>query len=147
MRKTISRRLFFSGAAPFTAASPMVLWASLTGASCGSLTVTSFIKTVADLAFEPVLIAPEQPAVAKRAPTKENAMTLLAVSTRPMVIAQLDDRAAGLPDSKTGLGMTSAEIRKWLPDLGKSNSLVLNGAFSSEDLQPVSRRYKESVLR
>lgn len=34
-----------------------------------------------------------------------------------------------------------------LPDLGKPNSLVLNGVFSSEDLQPVSRRYKESVLR
>lgn len=92
MRKTISRRLFLSGAAALIAASPMVVWGFLAGISCGSLTVTSFIKTVADLAFEPVLIGPEEPALTKRAPPKENAMTLLAVSTRPMVIARLDCR-------------------------------------------------------
>ncbi|WP_164935258.1 ABC transporter substrate-binding protein [Bradyrhizobium zhanjiangense] len=96
--------------------------------------------------FEQNLIGPEKLAVAKGAPNKEKAMKFAAYFLRPEVQGRLCDAAASVPNSKKAVSMLSPETRKWLPDMSNPNHLVLNGAYWIDNLESVSRRFKEWVL-
>lgn len=96
--------------------------------------------------FEQSLIGPENLAVPKGAPNREGAMKFIAYSVRPEVQARLCDAAASVPNSKKGLAMMPPEARKWMPDLSNPINLVLKGAHWSDNLEAVSRRFKEWVL-
>ncbi|WP_439406560.1 ABC transporter substrate-binding protein [Bradyrhizobium sp. DASA03076] len=96
--------------------------------------------------FEQNLLGTEVFAIPKGAPSRESAMKLIAYSMRPEAQARLYDAAFLGPNSKKAFSIMSAESRKWVPDLGSPNGLVLDGAYWTDNLEAVSRRFKEWVL-
>ncbi|MFK4719194.1 putative spermidine/putrescine transport system substrate-binding protein [Bradyrhizobium niftali] len=96
--------------------------------------------------FKQNLIGPEKLAVPKGAPHKEDAMKFIAYALRPEVQGRLCDLTASVPNSKKAMSMLSSETRKWMPDLTSPNNLILNGAYWSDNLAAVSRRFKEWAL-
>lgn len=97
--------------------------------------------------FEQNLLYSEDFAVLKGAPSKENAMKLVAYFLRPEVQARVMNQTGLIPVSKKAVPMLSAEARKWQPDLSKPNNLKIDGAYWAENFDAVSRRFKEWVLR
>ncbi|WP_439406577.1 polyamine ABC transporter substrate-binding protein [Bradyrhizobium sp. DASA03076] len=98
------------------------------------------------LSLEQNLFGTNVNAIPKGAPNKEHAMKLVAYFMRPEVQARLCEAASFTPNSKKGFSMLSAEARKWLPDFRNPNHLVQDGAYWTENLEVVSRRFKEWVL-
>lgn len=102
--------------------------------------------TPLSFSFEQILLSLEVLGVPKGAPNKENAMKLVAYCLRPEVQARLCGAKGVVPNSKKGLSMMSDDDRKWMPDTNNPNNLVLDGAYWADNLEAVSRRFKEWVL-
>ncbi|WP_271627707.1 extracellular solute-binding protein [Bradyrhizobium sp. CCBAU 11445] len=98
------------------------------------------------LSFEQNLLDTENLAVLKGAPNKENAMKLLAYFMRPEVQARFENQIAGIPVSKKALPLLSAETRKWQPDLNNPSHIRINNGYWVDNLDALSRRFKEWVL-
>ncbi|QQO23692.1 extracellular solute-binding protein [Bradyrhizobium diazoefficiens] len=96
--------------------------------------------------FEQYLLAPDLLVMLKGAPNKENAMKYIAYYMRPEVLARLCELDAQVPNSKKAMPLLSTEARKWMPDPNNSSNLVLSGAYWADNLEAVSRRFKEWVL-
>lgn len=96
--------------------------------------------------FEQNLLGPEKLAIPKGAPNKGNAMKYIAYFFRPEVQLRWASEIAGVPNSKKAFSMVPAETRKWVADLSSPNNLVLSGAYWSDNLEEVSRRFKEWIL-
>lgn len=96
--------------------------------------------------FEQNLIGTENFVVPKGAPNKENAIKFMAYCMRPEVQARLCDASGVIPNSKKGASMLSAETRNWIPDPSNPNNVVLDGEYWSDNLEAVSRRFKEWIL-
>lgn len=96
--------------------------------------------------FEQTLLGPEVLSVSKGAPNKKNAMKYIAHFMRPDVLAGICNLSIGLPNSKKAASMLSADVRKWTPDINNPNNLVLNGLYWADNLDAVSRRFKEWVV-
>lgn len=73
-------------------------------------------------------------------------MKYIAYYMRPDVLARLCELSAELPNSKKATSMLSPEAHKWMPDINNPNHLVLSGAYWADNLDSVSRRFKEWVL-
>ncbi|WP_229200218.1 ABC transporter substrate-binding protein [Bradyrhizobium acaciae] len=96
--------------------------------------------------FEQNLLGTEKIAIPKGAPNAVNAMKFIAYTVRPEVQARLFSVSPTVPNSKKAMSMLSAEVRKWMPDPNNPNNVVLNGAYWEDNLEAVSRRFKEWVL-
>ncbi|MCC8984545.1 extracellular solute-binding protein [Bradyrhizobium acaciae] len=96
--------------------------------------------------FEQNLLSPDPLVVLKGAPNKENAMKYLAYYMRPDVLVRQCNLTASVPNSKKAMSMLSAETRKWMPDMNNPNNLILDGAYWADNLDAVSRRFKEWIL-
>ncbi|QQO23711.1 ABC transporter substrate-binding protein [Bradyrhizobium diazoefficiens] len=97
--------------------------------------------------FEQNLLYADPLTILKGAPNKENAMKYIAYFTRPEVLARLCDLDACVPNSKKAMSMMSDQTRKWLPkDIDSPNNLVISGAYWADNLEAVSRRFKEWAL-
>lgn len=73
-------------------------------------------------------------------------MKYLAYYMRPDVLARQCNLTASVPNSKKAMSMLSAETRKWMPDMNNPNNLILSGAYWADNLDAVSRRFKEWIL-
>lgn len=96
--------------------------------------------------FEQNLLGADNYAVPKGAPNKEGAMRYIAYFLRPEVQARLCSAVGVVPNSKKARSMLPNEIRKWMPDTSSHNHVALNGAYWAENLEAVSRRFKEWIL-
>lgn len=102
--------------------------------------------TPLSFSFDQNLLSVEVMAVPKGAPNRENAVKFIAYFLRPEVQARVCDAIGTTPNSKKGISMLPAEARKWVADTSSSNNLFLNGSYWADNLEPVSRRFKEWVL-
>lgn len=119
---------------------------SYTYASRVKLTTEPGGGTPLGFSFEQNLIGTSNFAVPKGAPNRENAMKFIAYYLRPEIQARQCDLVGVLPNSKKAMSMVSTETRKWLPDISSSNHVLIDGAYWSDNLEAVSRRFKEWVL-
>lgn len=96
--------------------------------------------------FEQNLLGPETLSISKGSPRKETAMKYISYFMRPEVVARLCNASSGLPNSRKAASMLSPETRKWMPDINSPKHLVLDGKYWADNLEEVSRRFKEWVL-
>lgn len=96
--------------------------------------------------FDQNLIFPSDLAVLKGAPNRENALKLIAYILRPEVQVRAESEAGNIPVSKKAMQLLPDAVRKWLPAMDNSKNLVSNSAYWSENLDAVSRRFKEWLL-
>ncbi|MCP3476465.1 ABC transporter substrate-binding protein [Bradyrhizobium sp. CCGUVB1N3] len=96
--------------------------------------------------FEQNLLGTDRLAIPKGAPNKEGAMKYMAYFLRPDVTARLCNAAFIIPNSKKAIPLLDPEVRKWTPDITNPNNVVIDGAYWTENLEPVSRRFKEWVI-
>lgn len=96
--------------------------------------------------FEQNLIVTEAVAVPKGAPNKENAMKLIAYLLRPEIQAHAWEKLGVGPISRKAAQMMSPEARKWVPNLNSANGLIIDDVYWANNLDAVSRRFKEWVL-
>lgn len=81
--------------------------------------------------------------IVKGAPSKENAMKLIAYHLRPDVQAKLNDLVGDIPVSKKASTMLSPEVSKWQPDLNNPKSVMLNDTYWAENYEVTHRRFQE----
>ncbi|MGY4501409.1 putative spermidine/putrescine transport system substrate-binding protein [Bradyrhizobium sp. GM24.11] len=93
--------------------------------------------------FEQTQVFPSDLAVLKGARNKENAMKLVAYYLRPEVQANVMNETGLTPVSKKAGSMMSAEARKWQPDLNNPNNVMSDTEYWADNLEPVTRRFKE----
>ena len=138
--------------ASWVAATPQTISLLRTGEVDYSYTYASRVKTNSKdggnlkFSFDQTLNGLEYLAVVKNAPNKENAMKFLAFSLRPEIQAATMELLGNAPISKAAVPLISDESRKWLPDLTSPDQLILNDQWWAEELETVSRRFKEWVL-
>lgn len=140
--------------ASWITATPQTISMLQTGEVDFSYTYANRVKATAQpgggtplaFSFEQSLLGADKLSIPKGAPNKENAMKFIAYAMRPEVQARQFAASSGVPNSKKGLSMLPAEARKWLPDMSNHNNLVLDGAYWADNLEAVSRRFKEWVL-
>ncbi|WP_164935261.1 ABC transporter substrate-binding protein [Bradyrhizobium zhanjiangense] len=143
-----------SSVAAWITATPQTVSLLQTGEVDFSYTYANRIKETAQpgsgsslgFSFEQNLLSTEKLVIPKGAPNKENAMKFVAYASRADVQARLFNVSPVVPNSKKAISMLSAEARKWMPDMNNPNNLVLDGAYWADNLEPVTRRFKEWVL-
>lgn len=96
--------------------------------------------------FKQNLLGAERFAIPKGAPNKVNAMKYIAFFFRPEVQLRYCNELAVTPNSKKAFSMVSADSRKWMADLSNPNNAFVSGAYWSDNLERVARRFKEWVL-
>ncbi|QQO23697.1 ABC transporter substrate-binding protein [Bradyrhizobium diazoefficiens] len=142
------------GVAAWVTANPQTVSLLQTGEIDFSLTFSNRVKATNEpgggtplaFSFEQNLFGADSLTISKGTPNKENAMKYIAYYMRPEVLARISELSALVPNSKKALSMLSAETRKWMPDFSNPNNLVLSGEYWADNLETVSRRFKEWVL-
>ncbi|MET4262418.1 putative spermidine/putrescine transport system substrate-binding protein [Bradyrhizobium sp. S3.12.5] len=140
--------------ASWTTATPQTISLLQTGEVDFSYTYANRVKATTQqrggtplaLSFEQNLLGADNISVPKGAPNKENAIKFMTYVMRPEVQARLNSATDGVPNSKKAMSMMSAEARKWMPDLSSPNNVLLSGPYWSDNLEAVSRRFKEWVM-
>lgn len=98
------------------------------------------------MSFEQNMIDTDCMAVLKGAPNKANGMKFLAYILRPEVQARFLNKLACPPVSKKAGPMLSADVKKWVPDTNSPKNLVIDNAYWADNLETVSRRFREWVM-
>ncbi|WP_413992281.1 ABC transporter substrate-binding protein [Labrys okinawensis] len=96
--------------------------------------------------FEQNLLGTEKLIIPKGAPNKEGGMKYIEYFLRPEVMARLSNAAFIAPNSKKAISLLDPELKKWTPDITNPNSLFVDGAYWTDNLEPISRRFKEWVI-
>ncbi|KRQ09999.1 ABC transporter substrate-binding protein [Bradyrhizobium manausense] len=96
--------------------------------------------------FEQNLLGTEKLIIPKGAPNKEGGMKYIEYFLRPEVVARLCNAAFIAPNSKKAIALLDPELREWTPDITNPKSMFVDGAYWTDNLEPVSRRFKEWVI-
>lgn len=99
-----------------------------------------------DFSFKQTLNGLEYLAVLKKAPNRDAAMKFVAFAMRPDRQAAVMELLGNTPVSKKAFPMLSAETRKWLPNMESEQNVLMNDAWWSDNLDKLTRRFKEWSL-
>ena len=102
--------------------------------------------TPMDFSFRQTLNGLEYLAVLKKAPNRDAAMKFLAFAMRPDRQAAVMELLGNTPVSKKAFPLLSPEARKWLPDMESDQNVLMNDAWWSDNLDKLTRRFKEWSL-